>query len=190
MGLKGDSGAELRSTMGSLVLFGVPPEKYWPYTDKTPNFDKEPDTFCYACAENYKTIQYIRLDPPSASVNDVLKRIKTNLAAGLPSMFGFTVYSSIEQTMDNGGKIPFPCDGEQIEGGHAIVAVGYDDNMEIKNDNCDTSTTGAFLIRNSWGTWGDKGYGWLPYEYVLKGIATDWWTLIKNEWVDTGEFGL
>ncbi len=190
MGLKGDSGAELRSTMGALVLFGVPPEKYWPYTDKAPNFDKEPDTFCYACAGNYKTIQYLRLDPPSASVNDILKRIKTNLAAGLPSMFGFTVYSSIEQTLNNGGKIPFPCDGEQIEGGHAIVAVGYDDNMEIKNENCETSTTGALLIRNSWGTWGEKGYGWLPYEYVLKGIATDWWTLLKNEWIDTGEFGL
>ena len=190
MGLEGDSGADLRSTMGALVLFGVPPEKYWPYTDKNPGFDKEPDTFCYACAENYKSIQYVKLDPPSTTVNEVLDRIKTNLAAGLPSMFGFTVYSSIEQTIDNGGKIPFPCSGEQIEGGHAIVAVGYDDNMEIKNDNCETSATGALLIRNSWGTWGEKGYGWLPYEYVLKGIATDWWTLLKNEWVDTGEFGL
>lgn len=190
MGLKGDSGADLRSTMGALALFGVPPEKYWPYTDKNPGFDKEPDTFCYACAENYKSIQYIRLDPPSASKKEVLIRIKTNLAAGLPSMFGFTVYNSIEQTMNNAGKIPFPCNGEQIEGGHAIVAVGYDNSMKIKNDNCSTSTTGALLIRNSWGNWGDKGYGWLPYEYVLKGLATDWWTLIKNEWVDTGEFGL
>ena len=190
MGLKGDSGAELRSTMGALVLFGVPPEKYWPYTDKNPDFDKEPDSFCYACADNYKSIQYLKLDPPSIHLNDLLYRIKTNLTAGLPSMFGFTVYSSIEQTLGNGGKIPFPCGMEQIEGGHAIVAVGYDDNMEIKNDNCETSTTGALLIRNSWGTWGEKGYGWLPYEYVLKGIATDWWTLLKNEWVDTGEFGL
>ncbi len=190
MGLKGDSGADIRSTMGALVLFGVPPEKYWPYTDKAPNFDKEPETFCYACADNYKSIQYVRLDPPSTSKKEILNRIKTNLAAGLPSMFGFTVYNSIEQTMNNGGKIPFPCNGEQIEGGHAIVAVGYDNSMKIKNDNCSTSTTGALLIRNSWGNWGDKGYGWLPYEYVLKGLATDWWTLIKNEWVDTGEFGL
>ena len=141
MGLEGDSGAELRSTMGALVLFGVPPEKYWPYTDKNPDFDKDPDTFCYACAENYKSIQYVKLDPPSIPANEILDRIKTNMAAGLPSMFGFTVYSSIEQTVDNGGEIPFPCGGEQIEGGHAIVAVGYDDGMKIKNSNCSTSTT-------------------------------------------------
>jgi len=185
---KGDTGAELRTTMKSLVLFGVPPEEYWPYTDKTPNFDVEPTAFCYAFAENYKTIQYLRLDPPNTSPDEILKRIKTNLAAGLPSMFGFTVYSSIWQAKD--GKIPYPCPKEKVEGGHAIMAVGYDDSVEIQNPGCNNKTRGALLIRNSWGTkWGDKGYGWLPYDYVLKGLATDWWTLIKGDWVDTDVFG-
>lgn len=104
-------------------------------------------------------------------------------------MFGFTVYSSYTQAATT-GKIPSPVPGESAVGGHAIVAVGYDDNMKIKNTNTGgVETTGALLIRNSWGMWGMAGYGWLPYDYVLKGQAVDWWSLIKNEWVDTGQFG-
>jgi C1A family cysteine protease len=185
---KGDTGAFLRTTMGALVLFGVPPEEYWPY--QIANFDKEPSAFCYAFAQNYQPMSYYRLDPAGTSPTDLLMRIKKNLAAGLPSMFGFTVYSSIAQAGDNGGKIPFPTKGDKIEGGHAIVAAGYDDKMKIKNAMTGAvETTGAFLIRNSWGTgWGDNGYGWLPYEYVLQGLAEDWWSLLKNEWVDTGNF--
>jgi len=185
---KGDTGAFLRSTMGALVLFGVPPEEYWPYN--IASFDKEPTAFCYAYAQNYQSISYYRLDPPGTTPDQLLIRIKTNLATGLPSMFGFTVYSSIIQAENNDGKIPFPTAGEKIEGGHAIVAAGYDDTIKIKNTNTGgIETTGALLIRNSWGSdWGQNGYGWLPYEYVLKGLADDWWSLLKNEWVDTGNF--
>lgn len=184
----GDTGAFLRTTMGALVLFGVPPEEYWPY--EVSKFDKEPTAFCYAFAQNYQPMSYYRLDPSGTTRAELLNRIKTNLAAGLPSMFGFTVYSSIAQAGDNEGKIPYPTKGDKIEGGHAIVAAGYDDKMKIKNTNVGgAETTGALLIRNSWGTgWGDSGYGWLPYEYVLKGLAVDWWSLLKNEWIDTGHF--
>jgi len=58
----GDTGAFLRSTMGALVLFGVPPEEYWPY--KIADFDKEPTAFCYAFGQAYHAIDYYRLDPP------------------------------------------------------------------------------------------------------------------------------
>ena len=185
----GDTGAFLRSTMGALVLFGVPPEEYWKYS--IADFDKEPTAFCYAFAQNYQAIQYYRLDPTGTSKPTLLTRIKTNLAAGLPSMFGFTVYTSISQA-DGSGKIPCPTPGEKVAGGHAIVAVGYDNAMKIKNTNSGgIETVGALLIRNSWGTgWGDHGYGWLPYDYVLKGLAEDWWSLLKNEWIDTGAFKL
>ncbi|MBE9089164.1 cysteine protease [Microcystis aeruginosa LEGE 11464] len=185
----GDTGAFLRSTMYALTLFGVPPEEYYPYN--IADFDKEPSAFCYAFGQSYQAISYYRLDPPGTTRSNLLTQIKTYLANGLPSMFGFTVYSSISQANTNGGKIPYPTRGERVLGGHAIDAVGYDDNLKIKNTNAGgIETTGALLIRNSWGTgWGSAGYGWLPYKYVLDGLATDWWSLIKSEWIDTGQFG-
>ncbi|MDA8078623.1 MAG: hypothetical protein M0Z79_06750 [Nitrospiraceae bacterium] len=184
---KGDNGAFLRSTMGALVLFGVPPEEYWPY--KVEDFDKEPTSFCYAFGQNYQAISYYRLDPPGTDRKALLQQIKTNIAAGLPAMFGFTVYSSYSQAAKT-GKIPYPAKGEKIVGGHAIVAAGYDDKMKIKNSSSGAAeTVGALLIRNSWSTgWGDGGYGWLPYDYVLNGLSADWWSLLKNEWIDTGNF--
>lgn len=183
----GDTGAFLRTTMGALALFGVPPEEYWPYI--IAGFDNEPPAFCYAFAENYKTIRYFRFDPPGTPRDALLAKIKLFLAGGFPSMFGFTVYSSLYQAQAT-GKIPLPTQGEQILGGHAIVAVGYDDSMQITNSNAGAATTtGALLIRNSWGSWGPLGgYLWMPYDYVLKGIATDWWSLIKANWIATGKF--
>jgi len=185
----GDTGAFLRTTMAAMVLFGVPPEEYWKYN--VSDFDKEPSAFCYSFAQSYQALQYGRLDPIGTPRDFLLKRIKSLLAAGIPSMFGFTVFSSIQQSRKSGGKIPFPCQGEKILGGHAVVAVGYDDKVKIKNAIGESETTGALMIRNSWGTgWGDNGYGWLPYDYILEGLAVDWWILLKNEWIDTKNFGL
>jgi len=186
--LHGDSGASIRSTMGALVLFGVPPEKYWPYSDKDPDFDKEPSAFCYSFAENYKSIKYFRHDTPRLSEEAVLESVKKTLVAGIPAMFGFTVYDSINQA-DTTGKIPFPCSNERVLGGHAVVVVGYDDKIEIRNADCDVSAKGAMLIRNSWGDgWGDGGYGWLPYEFLYRELSVDFWSMLKQEWVDTRQF--
>ena len=190
MKVTGDTGAYLRTTMGALVLFGVPPEEYCPYV--VANFDNEPTAFLYSFGQNYQALNYYRLDPAGTAASSLLNAIKSNLAAGLPSMFGFTVYSSYTQaSVANKGAIPYPTPGEKIVGGHAIMAVGYNDSLVIKNTAPGAAaTTGALLIRNSWGTgWGDGGYGWLPYAYVLNGLATDWWSLISLEYVNTGNFG-
>jgi C1A family cysteine protease len=188
MKMKGDTGAYLRTTMGAMVLFGVPPEDYWLYTDNEKGFDEEPPAFCYAFAQNYQTIKYFRHDSPGIKAEEILKKVKTYLSKGHPAMFGFTVYNSIEQA-ESTGKIPFPSPKERIEGGHAVVVVGYDDKMKIKNKYGKIETTGALLIRNSWGKeWGEKGYGWLPYEYISRGLAEDFWSILKKEWVDTGQF--
>lgn len=189
MNLTGDTGAFLRTTMQAMVLFGVPPESYWPYDEA--RFDEEPTPFCYAFGQNYKALQYYRLEPPGTNREQLLARIKTQLTAGLPPMFGFSVYASYRQSFTNGGLFPFPLSGENKAGGHAVVAVGYDDTKKIANASGREPTEGAVLIRNSWGTdWGEEGYGWLPYKYIQRSLAVDWWSLISSSWVDSNQFGM
>ncbi len=186
LGWTGDTGAYLRTAMQALVLFGVPPERYWPYdgTEWALNmrYEVEPPAFCYAFGANYQAIKYFRHDPPGASPETVLKNVKTYLAAGFPSMFGFPTYIEYDEPQP-GGLIAYPSPTSKFLGGHANVAAGYDDTIEIGDD------VGALLVRNSWGeSWGNDGYAWMTYRYVTEGLANDWWSMTSSEWVDTGQF--
>jgi C1A family cysteine protease len=167
LGWTGDTGAFVRSAIKALRLFGVPPEEYYPYM--TELYDDEPAAFMYAFAGNYKAIQYHRLG--------TLDELKKSLALGLPFAFGFTCYRSMfTNEVRKTGNIPFPSVKDQAVGGHAVMAVGYDD------------AKGRILFRNSWGAgWGDEGYGTLPYDYVDKKIARDYWALTKLETVPIAE---
>ena len=167
--LEGDTGAEVRGAMKALRIFGVCPEEYWPYEEG--KYDQEPPAFCYAFAQSYQAVKYYRIwdaDPVK-----LLGQLKASLASGLPFAFGFSVYSSIwDAAVQDSGDIPVPGKGDSLDGGHAVMAVGYDDARN------------RLLIRNSWGTsWGQKGYGTLPYEYVTKGIADDFWVLVTADYV-------
>jgi C1A family cysteine protease len=194
---KGDTGASLRETIKAMVTFGIPPEAYWRYEEA--NFDEEPTSFCYSFAQNYQTLSYFRLDHPNVVSHELLTRIKIALAAGFPCMFGFTIHKSIYDSFNvKRGYIPYPgkppqnlTQPDEVISGHAVVAVGYHDYKQIKHSNSDDFSTGALLIRNSWGTqWGLSGYGWLPYDYVLNGLTADWWSLVESKWLETGKFGL
>ena len=173
MGEVGDTGAYLRDTMKAMRLFGALPEEYWPYDTVT--YEAEPTAYQYAIAGNFKSVSYFRVDQGGLNSTDLMLEIKSRIFKKLPLMFGFTCFSSLNTAID--GNIPFPTSNERVIGGHAVALIGYNDERK------------AFKIRNSWGTqWGDKGYGYLPYEYLNQGLMTDIWGIIKQEWIDTGEF--
>lgn len=179
LGWSGDTGAYLRTAMKAVAAFGIPPERYWPYDIS--QYEKEPTAFLYSFAENFKSLNYARLDPQGSSPYDTLDNLKRTLAAGFCSVFGFTVYSSLSGSAD----IPFPNENDSIDGGHAVMAVGYDDNHIDKNGD----NVPSIKIRNSWGTaWGKDGYGYLPYTYLESGLARDFWTSFKWDWLNTEGF--
>ena len=190
MNATGDTGASIRETMKVLALFGVPPEESWPYDED--KVDDEPLPYCYAYAQNYKILKYFLLDYPGIPTENLLFQIKAVLAAGFPCIFGFTIYTSAyENSNSEKGHIPYPDrEKDKVVGAHTVVAVGYDDDKLIQCADRKKYSKGAFLIRNSWGPeWGKDGYGWLPYDYVLAGLTSAWWSLLNSEWFDENNFG-
>lgn len=164
-GWVGDTGMYIRSAMKALSIFGVPPERYWPYV--VDDFDEEPPAFAYSYARCFRATAYYRIDRAGRTRQNVLEVIKRLLTHEIPVVFGFVVYSY----GDNDGFFPLPEPGQRPLGGHAIVAVGYDDEKD------------ALRIRNSWGTgWGDRGYGWLPYGYILEGLSSDFWCIYHQQY--------
>ncbi len=190
MNATGDVGASIRETIKVLALFGVPPEESWPYDED--KVDDEPLPYCYAYAQNYKILKYFLLDYPGIPTENLLFQIKAVLAAGFPCIFGFTIYTSAyENSNSEKGHIPYPeREKDKVVGAHTVVAVGYDDDKLIQCADRKKYSKGAFLIRNSWGPeWGKDGYGWLPYDYVLVGLTSAWWSLLNSEWFDEDNFG-
>jgi len=190
LGWEGDTGAYLRTTMGAITLFGAPQERFWKY--KSENFDVRPEPAIFAMADNYEAVSYFRHDPGELYKYPecIHSSIKKYLAAGIPVGVGFYGFPSFGRG-DFPGAVPAPGPGEAAGWGHAVLLLGYDDNMEITNKDTNVTTKGAYIFRNSWGkNWGDSGYGYLPYWYLDNRCMTDCWSLLAAEWVGTKQFGL
>ncbi len=166
--INSDPGAMIRDGIKSVHRQGVCPEAMWPY-DPNPfppegsnqHAIQKPSAACYTEAQKYQAISYHK-------VVQAINQMRGCLAEGFPFVFGFTVYDTIfNAAVTKSGDIQMPGDGEAPIGGHAILAVGYDDAARV------------FIIRNSWGTrWGKRGYGTMPYAYLVDpSLSSDIWTI-------------
>lgn len=161
-----DAGAMIRDGIKSLVDKGVCPETMWQYN--IGNFKTKPNQQCYTEALNNQVKEYLRISPHT------IYEVKHCLSEGYPVVFGFTIYESMmTDDVARTGIVPIPNSLEQPIGGHAVMAVGYDETQKM------------FIVRNSWGKeWGDKGYFYLPYWFIsTPDIAADFWTirLVESE---------
>lgn len=160
-----DSGALLSDGVKCLVKYGICLESEWEYDIS--KFKQKPPQSCYINALKHVVLEYSNI------MNDITS-MKTSLYHHYPFVVGIAVYESFEsRNVALTGKVPMPKKGEQLLGGHAVVCVGYDDSKKV------------WIMRNSWGNeWGDNGYFYLPYEYLLdSNLSSDLWNIksIKNE---------
>jgi C1A family cysteine protease len=155
-----DAGAELRDGIKVLASQGVVKESEWAYVVE--KFTEKPSAALYNEALENVAVQYQRIN------NSSLTQIKSCLAAGFPFVFGFTVFSGFESdAVAKTGKLEMPTQNEENLGGHAVMAVGYDDHTQ------------RVIVRNSWGDrWGIGGYFTMPYSYITHAeLASDFWTI-------------
>lgn len=148
-----DSGATITDGMQVLDETGIAEESAWPYD--IAQFKVKPSADAYTTAKSHKVT--------TAQNISGLDDVKTALAAGQPVAFGFNVYGNI-RNVGADGVLPAKKPTDSLLGGHAVLAVGYDDEKQV------------VIVRNSWGAkWADKGYFYFPYDQFQK-TARDFWT--------------
>jgi C1A family cysteine protease len=149
-----DSGGSIRGSMKAIKNYGICNEFIWKYVIS--NYSKLSPSTAFKSIYSITDFSYLFLS------ND-LNLIKNALISNNPVLIGIRVYSTF-QTASNAktGIIPMPdTTKEKLLGGHAILLVGYSDTNKL------------FKFQNSWGIgWGDKGYGYLPYNYVSTKFLT------------------
>lgn len=153
-----DSGAYIRDGVKSCAKIGACNEKLWPY--RTMHFAIKPSARCYEDAMNRKILEYRRCEG--------LYNTLGALAEGYPVIFGFSVYESFEsEEVARTGLMPYPSRDEQLLGGHAVLAVGY--NLKKR----------LLIVRNSWGgQWGKEGYFYMPFKVIEnRNMSDDFWMI-------------
>lgn len=157
-----DSGSTISQGIVALKKFGICKETSWPYDVE--KFATKPPNSCYVEGKLHQVINAI----PIAQTQNAMKQC---LASNFPIALGIAVYESFESDeVAKTGIVPMPKETEQLLGFHAVLLVGYDDSKKV------------WIMRNSWGDWGMKGYFTLDYAYLNStNLASDLWSIRKEE---------
>lgn len=152
-----DAGATIADCFKVLSVNGCPNEANWWYDTK--KFKVKANKKVYADGLKH-------LVSGGRIVNQNINDMCSVLASGYPIGIGFLVYSSFDRIGTNGIMSIPNTRREQLEGGHAVLIVGYDNSAKM------------FIVRNSWSVaWGDKGYFYMPYSFATNpNFASDFWT--------------
>ncbi len=149
-GVPGLEGTTIRAAMQVLENKGVCRENYWPYQ---PHQKDKPKEGAFSNAKKFCIMTYARI------LN--LDELRMSLTTKGPAVLGIQVFKGMLKTKT--GLVPLPKRNERSLGGHAIAAVGYDDEKELVK------------FKNSWSNkWGEKGYGYLAYEYIQRYMMDAW----------------
>ena len=157
--INSDSGASVRDCFKAMNKYGVCPETDWPYDIS--KFTDKPSKQCYDEAKKDLVLKYKSLRP-------TMDDLKSCLFEGFPIPIGIAIYDSFETNeVAKTGVVPIPKQDETLLGFHCVAVVGYEDSES------------SWIVRNSWGKeWGDGGYFYLPYRYLLDvNLASDFWQL-------------
>jgi C1A family cysteine protease len=176
-----DAGAQIRDCIKVMAKYGVPEERFWPYLEN--NWKLKPSAPAYSSALTRQVVKYTRLNPTPQAVCAAI-------AAGKAVVFGFSVYASFESdAVAKTGVVPMPAKGERTEGGHCVAATGYKITSKggarsgFFGAIADTllgarGFDGYLICDNSWGPdWGAKGRFYLPFAFITKQLAWDFWTV-------------
>lgn len=154
-----DSGMAIRDGIKTVVREGICPESMWSYQPE--KFAQRPPVACYTEGKKNQAVIYQR-------VPQIIGQLKAALVSGFPIVFGFSVFEGFESdAVARTGVANLPKTSERMLGGHAVAAVGYDDE------------TMRFKVANSWGTgWGQSGYFTMPFAYLLDtSLSSDFWVI-------------
>lgn len=157
-----DAGAFIHDGIKALSTYGICQESIWPY-DVT-KFSVKPGAGAYADAATRKITKFAQV------INTDINQVKQTLASGFPIVCGIQIYEAFESAqIAHTGQVQMPKPGEKCLGGHAVLMVGYNDNLQ------------RVLFRNSWGPeWGVGGYFSLPYAYITNmRLTSDAWVINK-----------